>query len=223
MHALIGKKVGMTRVADRFGQIVGVTVIHATPNTITQVRTVEKDGYRAVILGHGDPNRTNKPQREQLKKVNAKAGETTMEIRTDRINTTQTEEPETVGTEHTVSVFKPGDVVNVVATSKGRGTVGTVKRHHFKIGPRSHGSMNLRRPGSIGAQQPQRVILGKRMAGRLGGTRTTVKHLEILEVLPAEHLIVLKGAIPGIRGATILIKQSIRHPRAESKQLGGDE
>lgn len=219
MNAIIGKKVGMTRVTDKFGRLVGATVIQATPNSITLVRTQDRDGYQALQLGHGDPKGIAKPQAGHLSVSKSVAGKTLIEVRMDG-----SDELPVAGSELTVDTFKPGDIVNVIATSKGRGFAGTVKRHNFRIGPRSHGSMNQRRPGSIGAQQPQRVIKGKKMSGHLGAARTTVKHLEVLDVLPSDHLLVLRGSVPGIKGATILIKASPRHAHAETvKDTGGEE
>lgn len=218
MKTLLGQKVGMTRVTDKFGRLVGATVIEAKPNAVTLHRTAKKDGYDAIQIGYGDPTKLNKPQQGQLAKSKAASGKHMIEVRIDA-----SEMPE-LGSELTVETFSAGDIVNVVATSKGHGFTGTVKRHNFKIGPRSHGSMNQRRPGSIGAQQPQRVILGKRMGGHMGDERVTVKHLEILDVLPADNLIVIKGAVPGIKGALVQISTSPRHTVASDKsQESGNE
>lgn len=216
MKTLLGQKVGMTRVTDKRGRSVGATVIEARPNAITLHRTTDRDGYAAVQLGYGDPATLNKPQQGQLTKSKAQSGKHMVEVRTP-----VSEQLPELGSETTVEIFKPGDVVNVTATSKGHGFTGTVKRHNFRIGPRSHGSMNQRRPGSIGAQQPQRVILGKRMGGHMGDERVTVKHLEILDVLPSDHLIVIKGAVPGIKGALVRISASPRHVVAAAQTEEG--
>ncbi len=213
MKTLLGQKVGMTRAVDKRGRLVGATVIEARPNAITLHRTTEQDGYNAIQIGFGDVAKARKPQRRQLAKSKAASGKYLVEV---RIPTPLSDESSggasyPLGSELTVSLFKAGDIVNVVATSKGHGFAGTVKRHNFKIGPRSHGSMNQRRPGSIGAQQPQRVILGKRMGGHLGAERVTIKHLEVLDVLPGENLLVIKGAVPGIKGALVQISASPRH------------
>ncbi len=109
------------------------------------------------------------------------------------------------------TLFQSGDIVDAVATSKGHGFTGTVKRHNFKMGPRSHGSMNVRAPGSIGSRYPQRVIKGRRMAGHYGDERTTVQHLKVLNVLPDQHLIVLKGSVPGIKGSRVVLHESARY------------
>lgn len=219
MKTLLGQKVGMTRVADKFGRLVGATVIEAKPNAITLVRSVEKDGHSAVQLGYGDPAKLNKPQQGQLAKSKAASGKNMVEVRISG-----SEQLPELGSELTVETFNAGDIVNVVATSKGHGFTGTVKRHNFRIGPRSHGSMNQRRPGSIGAQQPQRVILGKRMGGHMGAERVTVKHLEVLDVHPSENLLIIKGAVPGIKGALVQISASPRHQtEAPKSDEGGTE
>ena len=205
MKALLGQKVGMTRIADKHGRIVGATVIEATPNAVTAIMSTDKHGYSAIQLGYGDIEQAKKPQQAALKIANAKAGHHLIEIRTDA-----TDEAPALGSDITVEIFKPGDIVDVTATSKGHGFAGTVKRHHFTIGPRSHGGMNQREPGSIGSQKPQRVVKGRRMAGHMGAKRATVKHLEVLDVLPDENLLVLKGAIPGIKGALVLVRVTPR-------------
>jgi len=219
MKTLLGQKVGMTRVADKFGRLVGATVIQATPNAVTLVRSQEKDGYTAMQLGYGEATHLHKPQQGQIAKANTKTGKYMIEVRTDG-----SDQAPALGSELTVETFSAGDIVNVVATSKGHGFAGTVKRHNFRIGPRSHGSMNQRRPGSIGAQQPQRVILGKRMGGHMGAERVTVKHLEVLDVLPQDNILIIKGAVPGIKGALVQISASPRHtaPKQEMPEGGAE-
>lgn len=212
MQFILGRKVGMTRALDREGNLVGATVIQATPNVVTQVKTTDRDGYVAVQVAFGDLAKAKKPQQGHAKKVNADIGQTFREVRPE---SSDAELPE-LGSQITVATFKPGDVVNAVATSKGHGFTGTVKRHNFAQGPRSHGSMNVNRPGSIGAQQPQRVIPGKRMAGHMGDERVTVKHLEVLDVMVDNSLIILKGAVPGIKGALIQLSISPRHQEGEA-------
>ncbi|MBI2590171.1 50S ribosomal protein L3 [Candidatus Berkelbacteria bacterium] len=198
MKVILGRKVGMTRVATHTGEIVGATVIEALPNSVVQIRSKANDGYSALQVGYGDPSRAKKPQRTQIEKIGAQAGAILKEFRMEG------ELPQ-VGSSLNVTQFTLGDRVSVTSTSRGRGFAGTVKRHHFHMGPRSHGSMNIREPGSIGSTYPQRTIKGKRMAGRLGGRQATVHHLEILDILPDEHLLVIKGAVPGIRGAIVKI------------------
>ncbi len=205
MKALIGRKVGMTRVVED-GKLVAATVIQAERCAVTQLKTVETDGYAAVQLGCGPVETAKKPQQGHAKKAGATVGQFFVEFRIDD----PASSPK-LGEELTVEVFATGDVVNVAGTSKGHGFTGTVKRHNFRIGPRSHGSMNQRRPGSIGSTYPQRVMPGKRMSGRMGGERTTVKHLPVLDVVPDERLVVLKGSVPGIKGSRVILTASPRH------------
>lgn len=211
MQFILGRKVGMTRALDREGNLVGATVIQATPNVVTQVKTTDTDGYVAVQVGFGDATKAKKPQQGHAKKAKTETGHVFREVRPADTAATLPE----LGSEITVDVFKRGDIVNAVATSKGHGFTGTVKRHNFAQGPRSHGSMNVNRPGSIGAQQPQRVIPGKRMAGHMGDERVTVKHLEVLDVIASDHLLVVKGAVPGIKGALVELSISPRHLEGE--------
>jgi len=206
VKAILGKKVGMTRVVDKYGKLVGATVIQAQPNAVTQVKTIEKDGYSAIQLGADSIEKAAKPQQGHAKKANSSVGRWLVEF-----PASDGQEIPSAGDQVTVDSFQTGDVVNVIATSKGHGFTGTVKRHNFTIGPRSHGSHNMRQPGSIGAQQPQRVLKGKKMAGQMGGVRTTVKHLEVLDVLPQSHLLILKGAVPGIKGVRVIVSISPRH------------
>lgn len=187
------------------------TVVVAEPNAVMQIKTVAQDGYAAVQLGMGDIKRANKPQQGHAKKAGVEIGRWTVEFPLDAAD-----EAPVAGSSVDVTTFQAGDVVNAVGTSKGHGFTGTVKRHNFKMGPRSHGSMNVRAPGSIGSRYPQRVIKGKKMAGHYGDERTTVKHLIVLNVLPEQHLIVLKGSVPGIKGSRIVLTQSIQHMTKES-------
>ncbi len=210
MKALIGRKVGMTRVLED-DRLVAATVVLAEPNAVLQIRTAETDGYRAVQLGTGDLKRANKPQQGHAKKANATVGRWAMEFRL-----ADGEDAPEAGSMVDVTSFAVGDVVNAMATSKGHGFTGTVKRHNFKMGPRSHGSMNVRAPGSIGSRYPQRVIKGRRMAGHYGDERTTVKHLTVLGVLPDQHLIVLRGSVPGIKGTQVVLTESPRHVKKAS-------
>lgn len=204
MKAIIGKKVGMTRVVDQHDKLVAATIIVVEPNYVTQLKTKDTDGYEAVQLGVGDLRRARKPQRERIKKIGAPAGRFLAEFR--NLDPKQFKLGQKVGAD----IFQPGDIVTVVGISRGRGFAGTVKRHNFKMGPRSHGSHNIRQPGSIGSTYPQRVIPGKRMAGHLGAARTTIKHLEVLDVQvkDSDNILVVRGSVPGVRGGRLLIKQS---------------
>lgn len=205
MKAIIGKKIGMTTVFDSAGNARPVTVIEALPNSVTQIKTVEKDGYQAVQIGYGSARKAKKPQQGQLKKARAQVGRHLTELKIVNGQTMPN-----LGSSIKVEDFQIGDLVDVVGISLGKGFAGTVKRHHFKMGPRSHGSKNIRKPGSIGSTYPQRVILGKRMGGRMGGVRTTVKHLKVIDILPEKHLLLISGSVPGLRGSRLFIKVSSR-------------
>lgn len=187
--------------------VIPVTLIESGPNFVIQVKTKEKDGYAAVQLGFGTRKEKNikKPQRGHLQKIqnlNLK-NQNLRWMREFRI-----ENPEMkIGDEIKPDIFAPGDKVNVVAISKGKGFQGVVKRHGFHGGPKSHGQKDRHRaPGSIGSSWPQFVIKGMRMAGRMGGDKITVKNLEVIEVDKENNLIALKGAIPGRKGTLIIIK-----------------
>ena len=193
----------MTQVFTEDGTHIGVTVVEAGPCVVTQVRTNESDGYDAVQLGFSDKTEkhTKKPQIGHFKK----AGTTPKRfLREERLN--QAAEV-AIGDQVTVDVFSEGDLVDVTGTSKGRGFAGTVKRHGFSTGLATHGCMNYRQPGSIGASAyPGRVFKGKRMAGHFGSARITVKNLEVVRIDADRGLMFLKGAIPGPRGAFVQVR-----------------
>ncbi|MDP3004356.1 MAG: 50S ribosomal protein L3 [Candidatus Azambacteria bacterium] len=196
MKFILGKKIGMTQVF-KGDNVIPVTLIESGPNFVIQVKTKEKDGYVAVQLGFGTKKEKNikKPQRGHLKKIsNLKSQISNLRwLKEFRVEATELK----AGDEIKPEIFVPGDKVNVVAISKGKGFQGVVKRHGFHGGPKSHGQKDRHRaPGSIGASWPQHVIKGKKMAGRMGGDRITVKNLEIIEVDKENNLIAIKGAIP---------------------------
>ena len=203
MTLILGRKQGMTQLFAEDGTATGVTVVAAGPCVVTQVRTREKDGYDAVQLGFEDvpDRRVAKPQRGQF----AASGVAPKRfLREERLR-----EPAsaTVGDAVTVEAFQPGDVVDVVGTTKGRGFAGTVKRHGFSRGSETHGCMNVRQPGSIGASaDPSRVFKGKRMSGHYGAKRHTTKNLEVMRVDPERHLIFLRGAVPGPIGGFVQVR-----------------
>ena len=198
MKFLLGKKIAMTQVFKE-DKVVPVTLIESGSNFVTQIKSKDKDGYNAVQVGFGVKKEKNikKPQRGHLKDLgNLKW------MREFRVNETELKRGDEVG----VSNFVSGDIVNVVAISKGKGFQGVVKRHGFHGGPKSHGQKDRHRaPGSIGSSFPEHVAKGKRMAGRTGGDRITVKNLEIIEVDTENNLIAIKGAIPGRRGTLVMI------------------
>ncbi|HYJ77212.1 MAG TPA: 50S ribosomal protein L3 [Actinomycetes bacterium] len=208
MKGLLGEKLGMTQVFDENNRIVPVTVVAAGPCVVTQVRSVDTDGYSAVQLGFGavDPRRVNKPDTGHFDKAGVTPRRTLVELRTDDAS------EYTLGQELTVEVFEAGQRVDVTANSKGKGTAGVMKRHGFHGVSASHGShRNHRKPGSIGgASTPGRVFRGMRMAGRMGNVRTTTQGLTIHAVDAERGLLLIKGAVPGPKGAVVLVRTAAK-------------
>jgi large subunit ribosomal protein L3 len=202
---LIGRKLGMTRLFAEDGSVVPVSVIAAAPNTVTAIRSVERDGYAAVQLGAGSARRVTKPVAGQLPPLDKDAPRPSVR-REFRVDTTDGYEP---GQALDVTLFEPGDKVDVTGTSKGRGFAGTVKRHHFHRGPVTHGSTNTRQPGSIGAgTTPGRVFKGTRMSGHMGNRQVTVLKLEVVKVDAERALLLVRGAIPGARNSLVVIRKA---------------
>ncbi len=199
MKALLGTKIGMTQIIGEDGRATPVTLIQAGPVTVTQVKTVESDGYNAVQVAYGEGKNLSKAVAGHTKsaKVSPKY------IREFRVEDAS---DYNVGDTIDVSAFALGDVVDATGTSKGKGFAGTVKRHNFNTSKKTHGGNgNVRKPGSIGSMYPQKVFKGKRMAGRMGHERVTVKNLEVAYVDATNNLIGLKGAVPGPRKGLIVI------------------
>lgn len=201
MKFLLGTKKHMSQIFLDDGTVVPVTIVRAEPNTVTAIKSKDKDGYVAIQIGHGQAKerRTNKAQREQWKELGRfKTVKEQRRASTDGV---------TVGQKIDVTSFAVGDTVQVTGTSKGRGFAGVVKRHHFRGGPASHGHKdNLRAPGSIGATFPQHVLKGTRMAGRLGNAKVTVTNLKVMAVDPDKHELTLGGAVPGPFNGKIIIQ-----------------
>jgi len=202
---LIGRKLGMTRVFGDYGSVVPVSVIEATPNSITRLRTAERDGYAALQVGAGSARRVSKPVAGQFKELD-KDRPRPRHVREFRVESIEGFE---VGQQLDVSLFAPGDLVDVTGVSKGHGFAGTIARHHFKRGPKTHGSTNIRAPGSIGAgTTPGRVFLGTRMGGHMGDDRVTVKSMQVVRVDAERNLILVKGAVPGARNAVLMVQKA---------------
>ncbi len=200
MKFILGIKQKMTQVFTEDGKAVPATVVEAGPATVTQIRHLEKDGYNAVQLGLGSKNEKKlaKAQRSAWEGLGA-----FRYVREFRVNNIENEK----GDKLDANIFEPGDIVDVSGISKGKGFQGVVKRHGFAGGPGSHGQKHsLRAPGSIGSTGPQRVFKGKKMAGRMGTDRVTVKNLEIVGVDNENNLILIKGALPGRPGTLLEIK-----------------
>jgi len=205
---ILGTKLGMTQVFDENNRVVPVTVVQAGPNVVTQVRTPQGDGYNAVQLAFGaiDPRKVNKPETGHFAKAGATPRRHLVELRTSDAG------QYTVGQEITASVFDAGAVVDVVGTSKGKGTAGVMKRHGFHGLGASHGTQRKHRsPGSIGGcATPGRVFKGLRMAGRMGNARVTTQNLTVHRVDEENGLLLIKGAVPGPRGGLLLVKTAAK-------------
>ena len=200
MKALLGTKIGMTQIISEDGRAIPVTLIQAGPVTVTQVKSVEVDGYNAVQVAYGEGKNLSKAVAGHTKT----AGVTPKHIREFRVDELPTDLK--VGDVIDVTKFELGDVVDATGTSKGKGFAGTVKRHNFNTSKKTHGGNGyVRKPGSIGSMYPQKVFKGKRMAGRMGADRVTVKNLEVAYVDAASNLIGLKGAVPGPKKGLIVI------------------
>ena len=207
---LIGRKRGMTRVFTEQGDSVPVTVIEVSPNRVTQVKTVETDGYRAlqVTLGEKRTSLLNKPEVGHFSKAEVEAGEGLWELRLEGDQGADLE----AGSELNVEQFEAGQKVDVTGTSKGKGFAGAVKRHNFSMQDATHGnSLAHRAPGSIGqCQTPGRVFKGKKMAGQLGDERVTTQNLEVVRIDTERNLLLVKGAIPGANGGKVTIRPAVK-------------
>jgi len=211
---LIGRKVGMTQVFQADGTMIPVSVVEITPNTVTRVRTPDRDGYTAVQLGAGQARKQTKPVAGQLKDL--PRHRTLREFRlggsdgaTDAAAGGSTGAYTVGQTLAIADVFAEGDLVDVTGVSKGRGFAGTVKRHNFRRGPKTHGSDNYRKPGSIGpGTTPGRVYKGLRMGGHMGSDRTTLKKLRVVRVDTDRNLLLVKGSVPGAPGALTLVRKA---------------
>jgi large subunit ribosomal protein L3 len=210
-QGLIARKRGMTQVFAGDGNSVPVTVLEAGPCTVVQVKTRATDGYDALQLGF-EPKRkkVRKPMAGHFKKAGVGAVRVLREVRLESVEGYQ------VGQSLTVDLFKPGELVDVTGLRKGRGFQGGIKRHGWSGGEASHGSMFHRAPGSIGASSdPSRVFPGHRLPGRMGAVQVTTPHLEVVRVLPEQHLLVVKGAVPGATGGLLLVRKSVKLSKAQ--------
>jgi large subunit ribosomal protein L3 len=202
MTAILARKLGMTQRFLDNGHVERVTVLEAGPCPVTGIRTVERDGYEAVQLAFGRCKEKSLTRAElgHLKKADASAHRHLVEFRDEAAELL-------VGETVTVAAFSVGDRVKVSGRSKGKGFQGTIKRHNFKSGPKSHGSHNVRAPGSIGASAtPSRVFKGLKGAGRMGGGRVTQRGLTVVEVIPGQNLLLLRGAVPGPRESVVEVR-----------------
>ncbi len=204
LEGIIGRKLGMTQVFKDNGEIEGVTAIEAGPCVVTQVKTVAKEGYNAVQLGFSEAKKLNSAEQGHLKQLGK--FRYLREFRLDNVDDIK------VGDKIDASLFKAGDLVDVIGIAKGKGFAGVVKRHHFSGGPKTHGQTDRERhPGAIGSTTfPGRVWKGLRMAGRMGGGQVTVRHLEIFKADPERNLLLVKGAVVGNKSGLVMIRKSAK-------------
>ena len=204
---IIGKKIGMTQIFDENGLVIPVTVIEAGPCVVAQVKTVETDGYDAVQLGFGEvkAKRLNKPEMGHFAKSKLEAKKHLREFRLDSIENIK------VGDEIKADIFAAGEKIDVQGTTKGKGFQGVIKRHGQSRGPMGHGSMYHRRPGSMGpTSTPGRVFKGKKLPGHMGCTTVTIQNLDVVRVDMDKNVILVKGSVPGAKGAILKIKSAVK-------------
>jgi len=203
VRALVGKKIGTTQFFGERGEAVCVTAVEVGPCTVTQVKTAERDGYDGVQLGFEEIKRLNKPRRGHLERA-GRLYRHLQEVEVDDVSELE------VGQQLDLSLFEPGDRIDAVGLSKGRGFAGGVKRHHFKGGPKTHGQSDRHRaPGSIGAgSSPGRVIKGLKMAGHMGNVRVTVRNLQVIQADLDRNLLLVKGSVPGAHNSLVMIRKS---------------
>lgn len=207
MKAIIGRKLGMTQVFSEDGSAVPVTVVEAGPCTITQIKTVERDGYSALQIGFGTrkAKNVNRPLRGHMDNAGKGYFQILREVRVEDPSDYE------LGQGVSAEIFEIGERIDVIGTSKGKGFAGTIKRWGFHRGPTTHGCKNIREPGSTGmATFPGRVLKGKRMAGQKGNKRVTVMNLKIFDIRPEENLMLVQGAIPGASNGFVLIRKTNR-------------
>lgn len=207
IKGILGKKLGMTQVFAADGKRIPVTVVEAGPCLVLQKKTAATDGYNAIQVGFGvrKAHRVNKPEMGHFRKAGKGAFAYLRELRADNVDDYQ------VGDELNCGIFSAGDVIDVTATSKGKGFQGVIKRWHFSGGRATHGSMFHRSAGSIGASAwPSRVVKGKKMAGQMGNERVTTQNLQVVEVRPEENLILVRGAVPGPKNGLVLIRKAAK-------------
>ncbi len=204
---IIGKKVGMTQIFDEVGNVIPVTVIETTPNTVVQIKTIEKDGYNAIQLGYGEikDKHINKPEKGHFSKVNLTPKKHLREFRVENIENYK------VGDEVKADIFQAGEKIDVQGITKGKGFQGVIKRHGQHRGPMGHGSMYHRRPGSMGSTStPGRVFKGKKLPGHMGKNTVTIQNLDVVKVDMDKNVILIKGSVPGAKGAILKIKSAVK-------------
>lgn len=204
---ILGKKIGMTQMFDQDGNVVPVTVLQAGPCPVVQKKTVATDGYDAIQVGFIEQKeqRLNNPERGHFKRANVAPTRYLAELKLANVQEYE------VGQELRADMFEAGDRIDVTSISKGKGYAGSIKRHNQRRGPMSHGSHYHRGPGSLGSVDAARVFKGRPLPGRMGGERVTVQNLEVVKVDPERNLLIVKGSMPGVRGALLRIRDSVKN------------
>ena len=214
--AIVAKKIGMTQVWNEENRVIPVTVLEVSPCRIVQIKTPENDGYSAVQVTQGEvaEKNLNQPQIGHFDKAGVTAGRRLVELRLDDTNGYE------IGQEISVDIFSEGDVVDVSSVSKGKGFAGVMKRHGFAGQRASHGAHKVhRKPGAIGqCATPSRVFQGKKMPGRMGAQRTTIMNLKVVKADPESEILLIKGSVPGPKGATVIVRNAVKIPMS----LSGD-
>ena len=216
MKGILGRKIGMTEKFTTDGKVIPVTVISVEPNVITQIKTVDTDGYNAVQLGIVDKKEKHATKQEigHAKKAGVAPKRFLKEIRVEDTTTYE------LGSTIKADTFEAGEKVDVTGTSKGKGFAGVIKRHNQSRGPETHGSRYHRRPGSMGTMRPMRVLKGKKLAGHMGSETVTIQNLEIIEVNVNDNYILVSGNVPGAKNSLVLIKSAVKgNNKVEPKEL----
>ena len=213
MKGILGKKIGMTQVFTKEGKLIPVTVVEVEPNVVTQIKTVEKDGYDAIQLGTETIREklSTKAETGHAKKANTTPKRFLREIRGVNVN------EYTLGQTIGVDVFEAGEIVDVTGTSKGKGFQGVIKRHNQAIGPKGHGSQYHRGVGSLGTLLPMHVLKGKKMPGQMGNVQRTVQNLEIVSVDTENSVILVKGNVPGPKKSLVMIRTAVKKPNVKKE------
>ena len=213
MKGILGKKIGMTQVFTKEGTLIPVTVIEVEPNVVTQIKTVEKDGYDAIQLGAQTIREklSNKPELGHVKKANTTPKRFLREIRGVNVN------DYTLGQTIGVDIFEAGEIVDVTGTSKGKGFQGVIKRHNQSRGPMGHGSQYHRGVGSLGTMLPMHVLKGKKMPGQMGNVQRTVQNLEVVSIDTENSVILVKGNVPGPKKSLVMIRTAVKKPTVKKE------
>ncbi len=211
---ILGRKLGMTQVFTKNGKLIPVTVVEVEPNVVTQIKTLDTDGYEAIQLGFDTKREklSNKAEKGHLAKANTAPKRFLKEIRGANVSNYK------LGQELTCEVFEEGELVDVTGTSKGKGYQGVIKRYHQSRGPMGHGSQYHRGVGSLGTLRPMRVFKGKKLPGHMGHVTVTMQNLEIVSVIPEENVILIKGNVPGAKKSLVIIKSAVKKPNVKREK-----